>query len=144
MEGGVVSPREEGTPQGSPLSPVLSNIVLDEMDKELEVRGHKFVRYSDDINIYVKSERAAERVKESTTDHLEKELKLRVNREKTKVSRGQQSSLLGYSFYRGKAGKWEARIAPKSLKRIKDQSTGPEPNETTHRMPRKRSRNWKH
>jgi RNA-directed DNA polymerase len=119
MEGGVVSPREEGTPQGSPLSPVLSNIVLDEMDKELEVRGHKFVRYADDINIYVKSERAAERVKESTTDHLEKELKLRVNREKTKVSRGQQSSLLGYSFYRGK-GKWEARIAPKSLKRIKD------------------------
>ena len=119
MEGGVISPREEGTPQGSPLSPVLSNIVLDEMDKELEAGGHKFVRYADDINIYVKSERAAERVKEGTTDHLEKELKLRVNREKTKVSRGQQSSLLGYSFYRIK-GKWEARIAPKSLKRIKD------------------------
>ncbi len=99
MEGGVISPREEGTPQGSPLSPVLSNIVLDEMDKELEARGHKFVRYADDIkNIYVKSERAAERVKESTTDHLEKELKLRVNLEKTKVSRGQQSSLLGILF----------------------------------------------
>jgi RNA-directed DNA polymerase len=119
MEGGLVSVRQEGTPQGSPLSPVLSNIVLDEMDKELEARGHKFVRYADDISIYVKSERAAQRVKESTTEYLEKELKLRVNREKTKVSQGHQSSLLGFSFYRSK-GKWEARIAPKSLKRIKE------------------------
>jgi RNA-directed DNA polymerase len=119
MEGGLVSPRQEGTPQGSPLSPVLSNIVLDEMDKELEARGHKFVRYADDISIYVKSERAAQRVKESTTDYLEKELKLRVNREKTKVSQAMQSSLLGFSFYRDK-GKWEVRIAPKSLKRIKE------------------------
>jgi group II intron reverse transcriptase/maturase len=119
MEGGLISPRHEGTPQGSPLSPVLSNIVLDELDKELEARGHKFVRYADDISIYVKSERAAGRVMESTTDYLERELKLRVNREKTKISRGQQSSLLGYSFYRAK-GKWEARIAPRSLKRIKE------------------------
>jgi RNA-directed DNA polymerase len=119
MEGGLVSVRQEGTPQGSPLSPVLSNIVLDELDKELEARGHKFVRYADDISIYVKSERAAQRVKESTTEYLEKELKLRVNREKTKVSLGQQSNLLGFSFYRSKAG-WEAKIAPKSLKRIKE------------------------
>jgi RNA-directed DNA polymerase len=119
MEGGLVSVRQEGTPQGSPLSPVLSNIVLDELDKELEARGHKFVRYADDISIYVKSERAAQRVKESMTEYLEKELKLRVNREKTKVSQGHQSSLLGFSFYRSKA-KWEARIAPKSLKRIKE------------------------
>ena len=119
MEGGLISPRQEGTPQGSPLSPVLSNMVLDEMDKELEARGHKFVRYADDISIYVKSERAAQRVKESTTDYLEKELKLRVNREKTRVSQAMQSSLLGFSFYRDKK-KWEARIAPKSLKRIKE------------------------
>lgn len=119
MEGGLVSPRTEGTPQGSPLSPILSNIVLDELDKELEGRGHSFVRYADDISIYVKSERAAERVKESTTEYLEKELKLRVNQEKTRISQGQQSSLLGFSFYRDKV-KWEARIAPKSLKRIKE------------------------
>lgn len=119
MEGGLVSVRQEGTPQGSPLSPVLSNIVLDELDKELEGRGHKFVRYADDVSIYVKSERAAQRVKESTTEYLEKELKLRVNREKTKISQGQESNLLGFSFYRSKV-KWEARIAPKSLKRIKE------------------------
>ena len=119
MEGGLISPRQEGTPQGSPLSPVLSNIVLDELDKELEARGHKFVRYADDISIYVKSERSAERVKESVTDYLEKELKLRVNREKTKISEGQHSNLLGFSFYRSKEG-WGAKIAPKSLKRIKE------------------------
>lgn len=119
MEGGMVSVRQEGTPQGSPLSPVLSNVVLDELDKELEARGHKFVRYADDISIYVKSEKAAQRVKESTTEYLEKELKLRVNREKTRVSQGQESNLLGFSFYRSKS-KWEARIAPKSMKRIKE------------------------
>ncbi len=119
MEGGLVSPRQEGTPQGSPLSPTLSNIILHELDKELASRGHSFVRYADDISIYVKSEKAAERVKESTTEYLEKELKLRVNREKTQVSQPQQSTLLGFSFFRNK-GKWEVRIAPKSLKRIKE------------------------
>src|SRR5882757_6531869 len=87
MEGGLVSPRQEGTPQGSPLSPTLSNIMLHELDKELEARGHSFVRYADDISIYVKSEKAAERVKKQTTEYIEKELKLRVNREKTQVSR---------------------------------------------------------
>jgi RNA-directed DNA polymerase len=119
MEGGLVSPRQEGTPQGSPLSPLLSNIVLDELDKELEARGHRFVRYADDISIYVKSEKAAERVKESITEYIEKKLKLKANREKTKVSRPQQSTLLGFSFYRSK-DKWEVRIAPKTLKRIKE------------------------
>ncbi len=119
MEGGLVSPRTEGTPQGSPLSPLLSNIALHELDKELASRGHSFVRYADDISIYVKSEKAAERVKESTTEYIEKGLKLRVNREKTRVSQPQQSTLLGFSFYRSK-GKWEVRIAPKSLKRIKE------------------------
>jgi len=119
MEGGLVSPRTEGTPQGSPLSPLMSNIMLDEMDKELEGRGHSFVRYADDLSIYVKSEKAAQRVKDSTTEYIEKKLKLRVNREKTQVSKPQQSTLLGFSFFRIK-DKWEVRIAPKSLKRIKE------------------------
>ncbi len=119
MEGGLATPRQEGTPQGSPLSPLMSNIVLDELDKELEARGHSFVRYADDISIYVKSEKAAERVKESTTAYIEKELKLRVNREKTRVSQPNESLLLGFSFFRSK-GKWEVRIGSKSLKRIKE------------------------
>lgn len=119
MEGGLVSPRQEGTPQGSPLSPLLSNIMLDEMDKELEARGHSFVRYADDLSIYVKSEKAAQRVKDSATEYIEKKLKLRVNREKTQISQPNRSTLLGFSFFRNK-GKWEARIAPKSLKRIKE------------------------
>jgi len=97
----------------------MSNVILDEMDKELEARGHSFVRYADDLSIYVKSEKAAQRVKESTTEYIEKELKLRVNREKTKVSQPQQSTLLGFSFFRSKS-KWEIRIAPQSLKRIKE------------------------
>jgi len=119
MEGGLVSPRTEGTPQGSPLSPILSNIVLDELDKELEGRGHSFVRYADDVSLYVGSEKAARRVMEGISEHIEKKLKLRVNREKTQVSQAQQSNLLGFSFYRSK-GQWETRIAPKSLKRIKE------------------------
>lgn len=119
MEGGLVSPRQEGVPQGSPLSPLMSNIIVDEMDKELESRRHSFVRYADDLSIYVKSGKAAQRVKESMTEYLEKELKLRVNREKTKISPAQQSTLLGFSFYRTKE-KWETRIAPKSLKRVKE------------------------
>jgi len=119
MEGGLVSPQLEGTPQGSPVSPILSNIMLDELDRELEGRGHSFVRYADDLSLYVKSEKAAQRVMESVTEYIEKKLKLRVNRDKTQVSQGGQSSLLGFSFYRSK-DKWEARIAPKSLKRIKE------------------------
>jgi len=119
MEGGLVSPRIEGTPQGSPLSPMLSNIVLDELDRELEGRGHSFVRYADDVSLYVGSEKAAQRVMGSATEYIEKKLKLRVNREKTQISRGQQINLLGFSFYQSN-GKWEVRIAPKSVKRIKE------------------------
>jgi group II intron reverse transcriptase/maturase len=119
MEGGLVSPRTEGTPQGSPLSPILSNIMLDELDKELEGRGHSFVRYADDLSVYAGSEKSAHRVKESITEYIESKLKLRVNREKTHVSQPQQSTLLGFSFYRSK-DKWEIRIAPKSMQRIKE------------------------
>ena len=118
MEGGMVSQRVEGTPQGSPLSPLLSNIVLNELDKELQARGHRYVRYADDCSIYVKSEKSARRVMETITDYIETKLKLKVNRTKSKVSRPTESTLLGFSFFRSKAG-WEIRIAPKSLIRIK-------------------------
>src|SRR5215210_8592987 len=118
MEGGVASPRTEGTPQGSPLSPLLSNIVLNELDKELEARGHRYVRYADDCSIYVHSEKSAQRVMGTITDYIESKLKLKVNRTKSKVSRPNESTLLGFSFYRSKSG-WEIRIAPKSLDRIK-------------------------
>jgi group II intron reverse transcriptase/maturase len=99
MVDGVVNRRTEGTPQGSPLSPLLSNIVLDELDKELESRGHKFVRYADDCSVYVQSEKAANRVLESLTEYIEGKLKLKVNRDKSKVSPATRSSLLGFSFY---------------------------------------------
>lgn len=118
MEGGVSSPRTEGTPQGSPLSPLLSNIVLNELDKELQARGHRFVRYADDCSIYVRSEKSAHRVMETITDYIESKLKLKVNRTKSKVSRPNESTLLGFSFYRSEKG-WEIRIAAKSLEKIK-------------------------
>jgi len=118
MEAGVVIPRTEGTPQGSPLSPLLSNIVLDELDKELQARGHRYVRYADDCSIYVKSEKSARRVMDTITEYIESKLKLKVNRIKSKVSRPSESTLLGFSFYRSEKG-WEIRIAPKSLQRIK-------------------------
>jgi group II intron reverse transcriptase/maturase len=119
MSGGVVSQRREGTPQGSPLSPLLSNILLDGLDKELESRGHKFVRYADDCSIYVRSLRAAERVKASITKYIENKLKLKVNETKTKISKARESTLLGFSFYVDKDG-YQIRIAKKSLKRIKE------------------------
>lgn len=119
MEGGVVSPRSEGTPQGSPLSPLLSNIILNELDKELEQRGHSFVRYADDCSIYVRTEKAAARTMASITNYIERKLKLKVNKEKTKVSRPTSSTLLGFSFYKSKS-QWEIRISPKSIKRIKE------------------------
>ena len=100
------------------LSPLLSNIVLNELDKELQARGHRYVRYADDCSIYVKSEKSAQRVMETVTDYIETKLKLKVNRTKSKVSRPTESTLLGFSFFRSKAG-WEIRIAPKSLLRIK-------------------------
>lgn len=118
MESGIVSPRTEGTPQGSPLSPLLSNIVLNELDKELQRRGHRFVRYADDCSIYVKSEKSAHRVQATITEYIENKLKLKVNRSKSNVSRPTESTLLGFSFYRSAKG-WEIRIAPKSLKKIK-------------------------
>jgi RNA-directed DNA polymerase len=118
MAGGLVSQRIEGTPQGSPLSPLLSNIMLDELDKELNERGHKFVRYADDCSIYVRSEKSAKRTAESIINYIESELLLKVNREKPRISRPQQSQLLGFSFYSTK-GKYEIRISEKSLNRIK-------------------------
>lgn len=119
MENGIVIERKEGTPQGNPLSPLMSNIVLDELDKELEARGHRFVRYADDCSIYVKSEKSATRVLATITEFIEKKLKLKVNRTKSKVSRPTKSTLLGFSFYRSAKG-WEVCIAPKSLRKVKE------------------------
>jgi group II intron reverse transcriptase/maturase len=99
MVNGVVMETEEGTPQGGPLSPLLSNIVLDELDRELEKRGHRFVRYADDCNIYVKSRRSAERVLASTQKYIEKRLRLKVNEEKSAVGLATQRKFLGFSFY---------------------------------------------
>jgi RNA-directed DNA polymerase len=98
MVEGVIQPREEGTPQGSPLSPLLSNILLDELDKELERRGHRFCRYADDCNIYVKSKAAGERVMESLIRFLARRLRLRVNRDKSAVDRPWRRDFLGYSM----------------------------------------------
>ena len=119
MEDGMVSQRIEGTPQGSPLSPLLSNIMLHELDKELEARGHSFVRYAEDGSIYLKSEKAAQRVLESVTEFIEQKLKLKVNREKTQINRPVQSTLLGFSFYRN-AAEWKVRISSKALYRVKE------------------------
>jgi group II intron reverse transcriptase/maturase len=118
MEDGVMSPNRKGTPQGGPLSPLLSNILLDKLDKELERRGHRFVRYADDCSIYVGSKRAAQRVLENITHFIETELKLKVNRRKSGIRRPHRMKLLGYSFYRGKEG-YRMRIASESLARFK-------------------------
>ena len=114
MLNGVIVRREEGTPQGGPLSPLLSNIMLDDLDKELEKRGHRFVRYADDCNIYVRSRRAGERVMESVRKFLERKLKLKVNRKKSKVDRAQRVKLLGFSFYKRK-GKVLIRVSRESV-----------------------------
>ena len=95
MENGLVSPSVEGTPQGGPLSPLLSNLVLDEFDRELERRGHRFVRYADDSNIYVRSERAGQRVMESIAQFIMQKLKLKVNEAKSAVARPQERKFLG-------------------------------------------------
>ncbi len=118
MEGGVEQTREKGTPQGSPLSPLLSNIVLDELDKELEQRGHKFVRYADDCNIYVKKQRSGERVYASLTNFLEKKMKLKVNKEKSKVDQPKNRKFLGFSFYQWK-GETKIKVAPPSIERLR-------------------------
>jgi len=117
MENGLVSPVDEGTPQGGPLSPLLSNLVLDELDRELERRQHRFVRYADDCNIYVASERAGKRVMHSVTSFLRRRLKLKVNEAKSAVARPQERKFLGFSFTSG--GKPKRRIAPKALLRCK-------------------------
>jgi RNA-directed DNA polymerase len=117
MENGLVSPSVEGTPQGGPLSPLLSNLVLDELDRELERRGHRFVRYADDSNIYVRSERAGQRVMDSITQFITKRLKLKVNETKSAVARPQERKILGFSFSGGPDIR--RRIAPKAVERFK-------------------------
>ena len=117
MENGLVSPSVEGTPQGGPLSPLLSNLVLDELDRELENRGHRFVRYADNCNIYVRSERAGQRVMESISHFITQKLKLKVNEAKSAVARPQERKFLGFSFTAGP--NIRRAIAPKSLERFK-------------------------
>lgn len=118
MSDGIVSARTEGTPQGGPLSPLLSNILLTDLDRELERRGHRFCRYADDCNIYVRSEAAGQHAMEAITDYLECKLKLRVNREKSAVARPWTRKFLGYSFTWHKQAR--LKIADSSLKRLKD------------------------
>jgi RNA-directed DNA polymerase len=116
MQDGVCVARHEGTPQGGPLSPLLANLLLDDLDKELERRGHCFCRYADDCNIYVRSQAAGERVLASVTDFLEGKLRLRVNREKSAVAHVEERKFLGYRLLRG----GELGVAPKSEDRVKD------------------------
>ncbi len=118
MTEGVASPRTEGTPQGGPLSPLLSNILLDELDKELERRGHRFVRYADDCNVYVKSKAAGDRVLASLERFLGKVLRLSINRAKSAVDRPWRRKFLGYSVTNHREPK--LKVAPESVKRFKD------------------------
>ena len=120
MVDGVKQATEEGTPQGSPLSPLLSNIMLDDLDRQLEKRGHRFVRYADDVRVFLKSRRAAERVMEGVTEFAEGRLKLKVNREKSSVRPASQATLLGFGFYFTKGGV-RVRTAPKAIHRLKGQ-----------------------
>ncbi len=122
MEKGLIGPSDEGTPQGGPLSPLLSNLVLDDLDRELEKRELRFVRYADDCNIYVRSERAGKRVMESISRFIEKKLKLKVNRKKSAVGKPQERKFLGFSFTYG--GRPRRRIAPQSLDRFKKRIKG--------------------
>ena len=121
MEDGLVSPSEEGVPQGGPLSPILSNIYLDKLDKELESRGLHFVRYADDCDIFVKSEMAADRVMKSVTSWLERKLRLRVSATKTKVVRPTKSNFLGFTFWKSKDG-WKSRPAKDRKKKLYDKT----------------------
>ncbi len=119
MANGVAMERREGTPQGGPLSPLLANVLLDEVDKELERRGHAFVRYADDCNVYVRSRRAGERVMELLR-RLFTGLRLRVNESKSAVDRAWNRKLLGYSFWVGRGSEVKRRVAPKALQTMKD------------------------
>ncbi|MCP1848768.1 RNA-directed DNA polymerase [Bradyrhizobium sp. USDA 4518] len=122
LERGLVSPTEEGTPQGGPLSPLLSNLMLDVLDRELERRGHRFVRYADDCNIYVRSREAGERVLAGIERFLEKRLKLKVNKAKSAVAKPSVRKFLGFSFIGGKEPR--RRIAPQALARFKAKVRG--------------------
>jgi RNA-directed DNA polymerase len=117
LEGGLVSPTEEGAPQGGPLSPLLSNLMLDVLDKELEKRGHRFVRYADDCNIYVRSRKAGERVLAGIEKFLDRRLKLKVNKAKSAVARSGVRKFLSFSFTWGR--KPRRRIAPQAIARFK-------------------------
>src|SRR6266403_2089807 len=117
LDGGLVSATEEGTPQGGPLSPLLSNLMLDVLDKELEKRGHHFVRYADDCNIYVRSQRAGERVMAGIEKFLAKRLKLKVNKAKSAVAKPRVRKFLGFSFTGGREPR--RRIAPQAIARLK-------------------------
>jgi group II intron reverse transcriptase/maturase len=138
MIGGVQQVNQEGMPQGSPLSPILSNIVLDVLDKELEKRGHKFVRYADDFSIYCRSKRAAERVMKSISAFVESVLHLQINTDKSGIRRPSNMFLLGFGFYPKSKGVWALRISPKSVKRlkqkIKQQTKRSRTQSTSHRI----------
>ena len=121
MENGLINPSEEGVPQGGPLSPVLSNVYLDKLDKELESRGLCFVRYADDCNIFVKSEMAANRVMKSVTSWLERKLRLKVSATKTKVVRPTKSNFLGFTFWKNQEG-WKCKPANDRKKRLYDKT----------------------
>src|SRR3981189_660761 len=119
MENGLVSPSVEGTPQGGPLSPLLSNLVLDELDRELGRRGHRFVRYADDANIYVRSERAGQRVMASVTDFIERRMRLKVNAAKSAVARPEGGLFLGFRWRREPLdGESEVLLSKRSRDRI--------------------------
>jgi group II intron reverse transcriptase/maturase len=120
MVDGVRQPTAEGTPQGSPLSPILSNVMLDDLDRELWQRGHRFARYADDLRVFVRSERAAQRVFESVCGVIERRLKLKVNREKSSIRHAAQATLLGFGFFFD-GPRVGIRIAPKAIERLKDQ-----------------------
>lgn len=118
LSNGLVKASDQGTPQGNPLSPLLSNIMLDLLDKELERRGHKFCRFVDDCNVYVRSPRAGQRVMRSLTNFIEKKLKLKVNRDKSAVDSVYRRSFVGFSFFNFKTLK--IRLSPKTIKRFKE------------------------
>lgn len=119
MADGAWTASEEGTPQGSPLSPLLGNVMLDDLDRELERRGHRFVRYADDVMVYVQSERAGQRVIKSITEFVEQRLRLRVNRDKSRVDRATRRPFLGFGFM-VRDGKVKVRVDPKARQRAKD------------------------
>lgn len=121
--GGLISPTDEGTPQGGPLSPFLSNVVLDELDRELEARGHRFVRYADDCNIYVKTERAGQRVMDSVSRFITTQLRLKVNATKSAIARPEERKFLGFTF-RTASDKVERMISAKSIGRVRQKIRG--------------------